>query len=150
MSFRGSKGGWISRSRASSSVFPPLRWLHGLHAVHEVLPRVPATAMARDDVVERHVVRLATAVLARVPIAREDLPPRELDARPRSTDQVLESDDGRRAILGPRRPDHLMVVFDHFGPFTEDETKGPRQVADVERFVVLVQYEYDTVHRRGR
>src|SRR5436189_36425 len=83
------------------------------------------------------------------PIADEDLAARQLHARSRPADEVLEADDGRRAILGPRRPDHLVVVFDHFGLLAEHETEGARQVADVERFVVLVQNEHDTVHWAG-
>ena len=102
------------------------------------------------DVVEGQVVRLPAAVLAGVPVAREDLAARQLDPRPRPADEVLEPDDGGRAVLGPRRPDHLVVVFDHFGLLAEHEAEGARQVADVERLVVLVQNEYDTVHRRGR
>ena len=61
----------------------------------EVLPGVAAAAMARDDVVERQVVRLAAAVLAGVPVAGEDLAPRQLDPRPRPLDLVLEPDDAR-------------------------------------------------------
>ena len=53
-------------------------------------------------------------------------------------------------IFRPRRPDHLVVVFDHFGLLAEHEAEGARQVADVERLVVLVQNEYDTVHLAGR
>ena len=63
---------------------------------------------------------------------------------------VLEPDDGRRAVFRPRRPDHLVVVLDHFGLLAEHEAEGPRQVADVERLVVLVQNEHDTVHRGRR
>ena len=62
---------------------------------------------------------------------------------------VLQADDGGRAVLGPRRPDHLVVVLDHFGLFAEQEPEGPRQVTDVERLVVLVQNEYDAVHLAG-
>ena len=102
------------------------------------------------DVVERQVVRLPAAVLAGVAVAGEDLAPGQLDPRSRPPDQVLEPDHGGRAVLGPRRPDHLVVVLDHFGLLAEHEAEGPRQVADVERFVVLVQNEHDTVHRRGR
>jgi hypothetical protein len=39
-----------------------------------------------------------------------------------------------------------VVVLDHFGLLAEHEPEGPRQVADVERLVVLVQHEHDAVH----
>jgi hypothetical protein len=42
-----------------------------------------------------------------------------------------------------------VIELDHFGLLAEEEAEGPWQVADVERLVVLVQYEYDTVHRAG-
>jgi hypothetical protein len=73
----------------------------------------------------------------------------ELHARKGPADEVLQPDDGRRAEFCPRRPDHLVVVLDHFGLIAEHEPEGPWQVADVERLVVLVQNEYDTVHRAG-
>ena len=103
--------------------------------------------MARDDVVEGQVVRLAAAVLAGVPIAGEDLAARQLDARSGPANLVLEPDDRRGAEFRPRRPDHLVIELDHFGLLAEDEPKGPWQVADVERLVILVQYEHHAVHR---
>ena len=103
--------------------------------------------MARHDVVQGEVVGLAPAVLAGVPIPGEDLAAGQLDARPRSADVVLQADDRGRAVFGPRRPDHLVVVLDHLGLLAEHEPEGPRQVADVERLVVLVQHEHDAVHR---
>src|SRR5262245_37590058 len=51
---------------------------------NEVVPCVGSAAMARDDVIERQVVRLRSAVLAGVLVADEDLLPREPDTRARS------------------------------------------------------------------
>ena len=109
-----------------------------------------AAAIARHDVIQGQVVRLAAAVLAGMAIAGKDLAAGQLDPRPRPADQVLQPDDGGRAVFGPHRPDHLVVVLDHFGLLAEHEPEGPRQVADVERLVVLVQNKYGTVHRPGR
>src|SRR5262249_25968969 len=72
---------------------PTLAVVARLACGDEVLPRVTAAAMAGQDVVEREVVRLAPAVLAGVPVAAEDLAPRELDPGPRPLDLVLEPDD---------------------------------------------------------
>jgi hypothetical protein len=96
--------------------------------------------------VERQVVRLAAAVLARVSVSREHLAAAELHARSRAPDEVLQPDDGGRAELRPRRPNHLVVVLDHLGLLTEQEAEGPRQITDVQRLVVLVQNENDAVH----
>src|SRR5439155_10989336 len=113
----------------------------------EVLPGVPAAAMTRDDVVERQIMRLPPAVLAGVAVAGEDLAPAQLDPRPGPADLVLEPDDGRRVVLGPRGPDDLVVVLDDLGLLAEHEPERPRQVADVQRLVVLVQDEDDPIHR---
>jgi len=39
-----------------------------------------------------------------------------------------------------------VVVLDDLGLLAEQEPERPRQVAHVERLVVLVQHEHDTVH----
>ena len=150
MSLRGSNGGPEQAEARLVERLAALAVVARLAGRDEVLPGVAAAAMARHDVVEGQVVRLAAAVLAGVPVAGEDLAAGQLDARPRPADLVLEPDHGRRAVFGPRRPDHLVVVLDHFGLLAEDEAEGPRQVADVERLVILVQHEYDTVHLAGR
>src|SRR5438309_1203957 len=103
--------------------------------------------MAGDDVVQRQVVRLPAAVLAGMPIAGEDLAPAELDPGAGAPDLVLEPDHRRGVVLGAGRPDHLVVVLDDLGLLTEHEPERPRQVADVEGFVILVQDEHDAVHR---
>jgi phosphate transport system protein len=81
-------------------------------------------------------------------ITGEDLASRQLHPGSRAPDQVLQADDRGRAVFRPRRPHHLVVVLDHFGLLAEHEPEGPRQVADVERLVVLVQNENDAVHAR--
>ncbi len=149
-SLRGSCGSRWRRSRASSSSLAALAVVARLARRDQVLPRVAATAMARHDVVEGQVVALAAAVLAGVPVPGEDLAPAQLDPRARPPDEVLEADDRGRAVLRPRRPDHLVVVLDHFGLVAEHEPEGPWQVADVERLVILVQYEHDAVHGSRR
>ena len=150
MSLRGSNGRAKETQAGLLERLATLAVVARLARGDEVLPGVSATPMARNDVVEGQVVGLAAAVLAGMPVAREDLAAGQLDPRSRAADQVLEADDGGRAVFGPRRPDHLVVVLDHFGLLAEHEAEGARQVTDVERFVVLVQNEHDTVHRAGR
>src|SRR5205823_1727241 len=99
--------------------------------------------------VEGQVVRLTTAVLARVVVTDEDLTPRQLHPWPRALDVVLQPDDGWRAVVNPRRPDDLVIELDHFGLLAEQQAEGSRQVADVERLVILVQHEHYAVHRAG-
>src|SRR6188508_2291923 len=64
---------------------------------HEVVPRVCAAAMPRNDVIERQVVRLDAAVLAGVLVANEDFASAQTDARTGTLDSVLESNDRRCA-----------------------------------------------------
>jgi len=115
---------------------------------HEIVPRVAATPVAWHDVIESEVRRLPAAVLAGVAIAVEDLAARELHPRSRPPDQVLEPDDGRGVELRRGCPDDLVVVLEDLGAFAEHEPKGARQVADVQRLVVLIQDQDHTLHGR--
>ena len=103
--------------------------------------------MAGHDVVERQVVGLAAAVLAGVPVAAEDLAPGQLDPRPRAADLVLEPDDRGRLVDGADRADLGVVVLDDLRLGAEHQPERPRDVADVQGLVVLVQHEHDPVHR---
>src|ERR1035437_756395 len=105
-------------------------------------------AMARDHVIDGQVSALATTVLAGVAASVEDLAARQLDARPGPADLVLEADHGRRAIFRPRRPGQLVVVLEHFGPLSEYQPESTRQIAHVERLIVLIQNEDHAVHER--
>src|SRR5687768_6556558 len=88
---------------------PALAVVAGLAGSDEVLPRVAAAAVARQDMIERQVVRAGAAVLAEMPVAQEDLAPGQLHARSRPADLVLEPDHRRRAIRPARRADLLVV-----------------------------------------
>ena len=145
-SLRGSNGGRIRRTRASSGVLAALAVVARLAGGDEVLPRVGAAAVARHHVVEGEVVAGAPAVLARVAVAGEDLATGQLDARPRPADVVLEADHGRGAVDLADRADLGVVVLDDLGLRAEQEPERPRDVADVEGLVVLVQHEHDAVH----
>src|ERR1035437_7879162 len=118
----------------------------GLASGDEVLPAVGAAAVARHDVIEGEVAGLAAAVLAGIAIAAENLSARQLDPRPRLTDLVLEADHGGRAVIRPRRPDQLMVVFEHFCSLPEHQPEGARQIAHVQWLVVLIEHKDHAVH----
>ena len=92
----------------------------------------------------RHTIAAVFATMNRARTAEACV--RSLAGQTRPPDLVLEPDDGGRAELRPRRPDHLGVVLDHFGLLAEEEAEGAGQVADVQRLVVLVQNENDAVH----
>src|ERR1035437_5185736 len=114
----------------------------------QVVPRVGPASMPRHDVVQGEVVGLPAAVLAGVRVTVEDLPARQLDAGPRPAGLVLKADHGRRAVVDPRRPDHLVVVREHLCSLAEHQPEGAWQIAHVERFIVLVQDQDDALHAR--
>src|SRR4026208_945770 len=62
----------------------PLPVVAGTARCHEVLPLVPPAAVLGRDVIDRQVAADLAAVLARVPVTAEDLPPAALHARPRA------------------------------------------------------------------
>src|SRR6478735_4254570 len=118
MSLRGSNAGRSRRRRASSSVLPPLRWLHGLHAATRFSHVCPPP-------------RWRGMTWSRV---------RSWDWRPQYW-HVWRSraKTSRRESLTRGRGRRIW--------YRSRIAEGARQVTDVERFVVLVQNEHDTVHR---
>ncbi len=60
---------------------------------HNIVPRMRAAAMARNHVVNRQVIRLDTAVLAREMIAAKDRAARECDAQPWPTHLIRQAND---------------------------------------------------------
>jgi len=111
---------------------------------------VAATSVSRDDVIQREVLHLVAAVLAGVPVTDEHLAPGELHSRAGSADVVLQPDDGGRAEDLPRRSHLLVVELDHFRLLAEHEAEGAREVTDVQRLVIHVEHEHDSVHGGAR
>jgi hypothetical protein len=103
---------------------------------------VHAATVTGHHVVQRQVSRLFPAVLAREPVAQENVAPGQASLGPRAADQVDQPDnrgdlvDRRRAVQVPT------AVFDGFGFAAVKQDECPAYVTYVQGLVILVQYQY--------
>lgn len=112
-----------------------------------IFPCVLAAAEPRYDMVKRELPRLATAILADVPIAGKDLGAGQLTRYTEWTlYEVRKADDRWDGEFPVRCVHEPGAVFQHFGFALVNEHDGAPDVADIERFVVLVQDEYRAVY----
>lgn len=121
---------------------PGLTVIAGLAGRHHVTPVMSAPPMAGQDVVQRQVLRLLSAILAGKPVSQEDVPTGEAALRAGPQDKVNEADD--RGDL-----EHLRwavkiasAIFDGLSLPAAKKVYGPTNRAYVQRFVVLVQHQY--------
>src|SRR5215213_5736272 len=118
----------------------PLAMVARLARGDEIVPGVHSAAGARHDVVDGQVVTLPPTVLAGVAVTDKDLTPRELHARPRPVDQINHADHRRRRKRARGRLHDPAVGLENLRLAIEDEQDRPAHVADVQRFVVLIEY----------
>jgi hypothetical protein len=97
-------------------------------------------------VIDRQVVTLSPAILAGEFIANENLAPGQFDTGSWPSNHVHEADDrGRREYRrGAREP--TLGSFEDFSLTADDQHKRPPDVANIQRFVILVQYKYGVIH----
>ena len=129
--------GFVGRAAAFASVA-------GGAGGDEVFPGVAAAAGAGDDMVEGEIGSGRAAVLAGVAVACEDFAAGEAHDGARSADEVDHADDAGDGILGGDGAEQgggAIEVVDHFGLAALDEHEGAAHVADVQRLVVLVEYQ---------
>src|SRR5205823_2597686 len=105
----------------------------------EVLPRVPAAAVAREYVVQRQLTRLPAAVLARVAVAYEHLAPGQAHLWTGPLHEVHEADDRRKQEDVARAPEPTVAVLENLRFPPVEERERAACVADVDRLVVLVK-----------
>ena len=111
---------------------------------------MPAAPMLGHHVVDGQVAPHRAAVLARVPVAAEDLATAQLDTGLRSLDVVLEPDHGGRGDGHRHGVDDLVVASQELGLFRTEQPECAPDVADVERLVVLVQDQYGCIDHRAQ
>lgn len=115
-----------------------------LACTSHVLPHVFAAEVSRNDMVYGEFPGLPAAVLARVAISNEYLAATQLPGHTRAPDEVDKTNDGRAVYRERGAMDDAVVIFQNLGfasPKKNDRTPRP---TNVERFVVLVEYQ----HRR--
>ena len=119
--------------------FSAFTMVAGATGAHQVLPGVLSTTMSRNDVVERQIAGLHSAVLAGVVITNKDLAASEPNARARTLDEINQTDD--------RRPTERLVgcanvanaVLENLGLATVNEQDRPTSITHVQRLVILIQ-----------
>lgn len=138
-----------------NSVEHHARFLHALGALavitgatagDNVVPRVPATATAGNHVIDGQISAVISTILARVVIANENLAPAQFDAWARASYEGPESNDRGRLKSTLGGVQSVIVLLEHISLATKYEHKGPSNVAHVQRFIVLVQYQDGGVH----
>lgn len=92
--------------------------------------------------IDRQFVRSLATVLAGVVVANEDLAPAKLYTRMRSPDHVGETNHRGRVVPLPRRHQVEIIRLKDFGLAGNHEDDGAPDVADVERFVIVVENEH--------
>jgi hypothetical protein len=97
--------------------------------------------MLGDDVVQRQLLRVQTAVLTQELIPKEDLASRQPNPRAGSLDQVMQPNHRRDAEHDAGRSDDKAIDLQHFRFPTVEQNERTSSVTDVEWFVVLIQDE---------
>lgn len=96
--------------------------------------------------VERQIARSTPAVLTGVGVAQEDLTTRQLHASARRANQADKPNDRRVGEDILRCGNERIVRFEDFRLTPEDEHNSTSRIANVERFVVLIEDENGFVH----
>ena len=117
---------------------PGLAVVAQLAGGHDVLPIVATPTMAREDVVQRQVSRLLSAVLTSEVIAQEDVPAGKASSWPGSSDEVDQPDYGRNLKDGGWTVEVATPVLNDLGLPAVHQDKSAPDVAHVQRLVILV------------
>lgn len=109
---------------------------------YHIAPGVPAAHMAWDDVVNREIHGVFSAILAGVAITPENLPPGEPDNLPGMHYHVREADNGRTGEHVGDRTDFAATIEHQRSFLGENQPNRPAQVADVERFKIGIENQH--------
>lgn len=96
--------------------------------------------------IDRKVMRANAAILAGVMIADEDLAAREFYPGSGTPDEVPQTDDRGSGVHVARSCDAGHVLLEDIGLPTDDQNERTPDIANVERFVVLVQDQNGVIH----
>jgi hypothetical protein len=110
---------------------------------------VLAAPIAGEDVVEGEVTRAASAVLAGVAVAQEDVAAAEAPARVRASDYVDEANNRGDLKYEGGAMQVAPSILQHLGFASVDEDEGATSIADVEGLVILIKNEYGCICHSG-
>src|SRR5690606_30268025 len=105
-----------------------------------------STAGAGHHVVDRQVVRAPAAILAGEVVANKDFAAGQLDLCSWRANQIDQTNYRWIGEGGGGCNDHRLMRFEHFSFAAYDEHNRPPAVADVQRLVVLIQYQDRSIH----
>lgn len=109
---------------------------------NDVNPDMRAVSGSWKDMVDGQVLALNTAVLTGEPIAMEDRAPGQLTLHDGLFDHVVEADDRWDGVRLPDCVNVSLSVCEQFSLTHSNENHGPLHVADVERLIVLIEYQH--------
>jgi hypothetical protein len=114
----------------------------GLAGGDHVLPAVPTAPVPWQNVVQRQLAGLLTAVLAGEAVPKEDVAPCEPALWPGAPDQVDQAYYGRDLEDGCGAVEVTAAVLNGLRLAAVKQDYRPAYIAYVEGFIVLIQYEY--------
>lgn len=117
-----------------------------LAAADKVIPRRRAAHSFGYNVVHGKVISPVAAILAGVVIAREYAAPGQLQLWFRTLDMILQSHHRRRGVTRRNGVKYLRVAVQHVHFAKKDERHRPPHIADVQRFIIAVEYQYFLSH----
>ncbi len=131
--------GWMTQNHPRfGEQFAALVPIAGWARADHVDPSMLAAAMTWNHVVNRQVMGLHAAVLAREIIAPENCAPREFDVRTRAMDLIAETNHRRSGKFGLGGVDVTATIQNDFGFAADEEDDGTVGRADIQRLVILI------------
>jgi hypothetical protein len=108
-----------------------------------------AAPIAGEDVIKGEVSRLASAVLAGVAVAQEDVAAAEASAGSRPSYYVDEADNRGDLKNEGEATQVASAVLQHLGFASAHQDEGSASIADVKRLVVLIENQYGCICHSG-
>jgi len=105
----------------------------------DIVPTVDAASAAGLNMVNRELVAVVSAVLARVAIALENIAPGQRQLSVRNTNELPQSDHGGSHLIGPQQ--RCWVVFEALGLALQQHDHRSPPSGDVQRLVGGIQNE---------
>jgi hypothetical protein len=107
-------------------------------STHQIFPGMPPALMTGDNVIQRQLMTLLSAILTCIMIPIKNLHSGQFRLRPGPLDQIGQTDDGWNGENGIRSVDISGSIFQHLCFAAENQGKSTPGTADVEGFITLI------------
>lgn len=111
-----------------------------------IRPNVLAAHVPGNDVVDGHVERMFSAILAHVVVSPENLAPGELEPGARAGDHLGQSDDRWNWQAARNRPDFSATVHHQRGLVSQQQAQSPVKIADMDGFKIGIENQHRYLH----